>query len=97
MKKNFELAFTQLLQEDYCLRHHHNKSGYKNVGMLAKSMLGSFSTNCLTSILIQINKWCVIIVYLIYLPQNKANIQKPSEYVTLRLTYIMTVHPYVDR
>ena len=45
-RNNFESAFTQLLEEDYYLRHHHNKTGYRAFGKLAKSIFGYFSSNC---------------------------------------------------
>ena len=36
MRNNLELTFTQLLDEDYCLRHHHNRPGYNSFGKLAR-------------------------------------------------------------
>ena len=57
-------------------------------GKLAKSTLGSFSSNGsksshFTPTLIQTNEQLVIMVYLIYLSQNIATVQKPSDYATL--------------
>ena len=46
MRNNFKFTFTQLLEEDYCLKHHHNKPGYNTFGKLAKSILDSFNSNC---------------------------------------------------
>ena len=42
IRNNFEFVFTQLLEEDYCLRHHHNKTGYMTFGKPAKSILWVF-------------------------------------------------------
>ena len=40
MRNNLEFTFTQLLQEDYSLRHHQdNKLGYNTFDKLAKSIL----------------------------------------------------------
>ena len=80
-----EFAFTQLLEKDYCLKHHH-KTDYWNFGTPAKSILDSFSSHWsksshFTSMLIQINS--AMVVYLIYLSQNNATTQKSLDYATL--------------
>ena len=63
IRNNLEFAFTQLLEEDYYLRHHYNETGYRTFGKLAKCILGSFSSNCSNrsdskSTLTQINEKC---------------------------------------
>ena len=95
-RNDFDFPFTQLLGEDYCLRHNQNKTACKPFDKLAKNILGSFSSNYsksshFTSTLIQVNEQYVVIVHLIYLSQNKTTIQKSSDCATLNLLNKMLV------
>ena len=80
-RNNFEFTFKQLVEEDYCPKHHHNKADYRTFRKLAKSILASFSLNCsksshFTFRLIQFNEYYVIMVFLIYLSQNSTTVSK---------------------
>ena len=43
---HFELAFIQLLEKDYCLVHHHNKTGYRMVVAKNNYKLAKSSVAC---------------------------------------------------